>query len=150
MFKVNRKAVSEVLGILLVTTIITTVSLAYLAFAVQNTSVQVSSFSDVIKQAQRKVSILLSLTYYEKKGDTIHLYIYNYGTLDAKIFQLYVQGDRVRSFMVRDMNTGNIIGDGRIPVGKLVDLYFTGNLSGETEIFLVTEEFTTFSWKITL
>jgi len=144
------KAVSEVVGVLLVAAIIVAASVAYLTFGVQSMGSQTASLSDAMRQAQRRSQILLSLTYYEKKGHSIHLYIYNYGTLDAKVDQLYVQGSRITAFTVKDMDTGHRIRDRKIPAGKLVDLYFTRNLSGEVDIFLVTRELATFSWKISL
>jgi len=149
MFGFNRRAVSEIVGVLLVAAIIVAASATYLTYGVQTTSSQSSALTDAMRQAQRRVNILLSLTYYEKKGHSIHLYIHNYGTLDTKIDQLYVGGDRVHVFWVKDMDTGDLIGH-RIPAGKLVELYFTRNLSGEVDIFLVTEELATFSWKISL
>lgn len=144
------RAVSEVVGVLLVVAIIVAASVAYLTYGVHSMGSQSSALTDAMRQAQKRSQILLSLTYYEKKGNTIHLYIYNYGILDAKIDQLYVQGNRITAFTVKDMDTGQVISGKKIPAGKLVDLYFTRNLSGEVEIFLVTEELATFSWKISL
>ena len=149
MFRFNRRAVSEVVGVLLVVAIIVAASVAYLTYGVHSMGSQSSALSDAMRQAQRRANILLSLTYYEKSGNTTRLYIYNYGTLDTKIDQLYVGGDRVHVFWVKDMDTGDLIGH-RIPAGKLVELYFIKPLSGEVDIFLVTEELATFSWKISL
>ena len=144
------RAVSEVVGVLLVVAIIVAASVAYLTYGVHSMGSQSSALTDAMRQAQKRSQILLSLTYYEKKGNTIHLYIYNYGILDAKIDQLYIQGNRITAFTVKDMDTGQVISGKKIPASRLVDLYFTRNLSGEVEIFLVTEELATFSWKISL
>ena len=150
MFRFNRRAVSEVVGVLVVAAIIVAASVAYLTYGVHSMGSQSSALSDAMRQAQRRANILLSLTYYEKSGGTIHLYIYNYGILDAKIDQLYVQGNRITAFTVKDMDTGQVISGKKIPASRLVDLYFTRNLSGEVDIFLVTRELATFSWKISL
>ena len=150
MFRFNRRAVSEVVGVLLVAAIIVAASVAYLTYGVHSMSSQSSALTDAMRQAQKRSQILLSLTYYEKKGNTIHLYIYNYGILDAKIDQLYVQGNRITAFTVKDMDTGQVISGKKIPASRLVDLYFTRNLSGEVDIFLVTGELATFAWKISL
>ncbi|RLI30423.1 hypothetical protein DRO51_05095, partial [Candidatus Bathyarchaeota archaeon] len=101
MFRFNRRAVSEVVGVLLVAAIIVAASVAYLTYGVHSMGSQSSALSDAMRQAQRRANILLSLTYYEKRVHFIHLYIYNYGTLDTEIDQLYVGGDRVDMFWVK-------------------------------------------------
>jgi flagellin-like protein len=81
----SEKAISEVVGAIIMMGIILAAAVVYFSYAVNQTSTQSSTIADILKQARENQEQLISLVYFEYNSDSnqAHLFIYNYGTVDV-------------------------------------------------------------------
>jgi hypothetical protein len=136
---VRRRAVSEIVGAVLIAMITIAMSVAYVVAGRSVAQSQTLSMVDLIRAAERRQRQLLSLTYYYKYGNNLDLYLYNYGNENATIKKLFVG-----NFEVTD---SRVIGLTVVPK-ELKYVTFRCDQSGSLDVLLLTEEGGIFIWKI--
>jgi len=147
----NKRGTSEVLGALLIASIVISMSTVWLTFEASHATRRTMSVVNIIRAAERKQKQLLSLTYYyyDENDGYLKLYIYNYG--DEVSTPNRIITNREVKFEIRDPNTGNPI-DSRIKPKTLVELAIEETYipSGKDffNLVLFTEEGGIYSWRI--
>lgn len=87
--KRSRLGLSEVIGAILILIIVLAVGIAFILFSMQQMSTQASSIADILKRARENQNQLLSLVYFYFEGSKVHLYVYNYGTMNITVEKAY-------------------------------------------------------------
>ena len=75
----DKRATSEVLGAILIAIIVMGMSATYIMLEAGRSTKETMGIVDLIRAAERRQKQLLSLTYYNKQGSNLKLYLYNYG-----------------------------------------------------------------------
>lgn len=75
----DKRAVSEVLGAVLIAVIVMAMSATYIMFEAGRSARETMGIVDLIRAAEKSQSQLLSLTYYYRQDSSLKLYVYNYG-----------------------------------------------------------------------
>jgi hypothetical protein len=91
----GRRGVSEVLGAILIAVIVMAMSATYVMLEAGRSTRETMSIVDLIRAAEKRQKQLLSLTYYYKQGDSLKLYIYNYGEESSTPKLILVDGEVV-------------------------------------------------------
>jgi len=149
----ERRGVSEVAGVILVSMIIFSVGLAWLAAQGPLLAMQAYSIIDLIRAAERRQRQLLSLLYYFKDGaGNLVLYIYNYGVEDSTIARLFVGDGEVDlgSVTVKNAETNQPLPGLRIPPKVLAEVKIPSAPSGRYIVFLMTKEEGRFAWEVSV
>jgi hypothetical protein len=136
---VGRRAVSEILGAILVAVITVAISVVYASAGAHTAESQALSMVDVIRAAERRQRQLLSLTYWYLEGSNLHLFIYNYGN----------ENSTIKALFVGDYNVTGVVGVTVTPK-ELKEVSFTCPRSGLLDVVLLTREGGIFIWKISV
>ena len=145
----GKRAASEVLGALLIASIVIAISSTWLAFEASRATKQTLSVVDIIRAAGRRQRQLLSLTYYHKHGSNLDLYVYNYGEEVSTIKFIVIDQTIVLPDSMENMNTGEIANLLPIPPKNLVKLELNIDPSkSDFVVLLLTNEGGIFSWKL--
>jgi len=163
----GRRGASEVLGALLIASLVITMSAAWLMLEANRSTRQTISVVDLIRAAGRKQRQLLSLTYYNMPGESgnLELYIYNYGeevsTLKMVILTrktsdgseltsvVFDASDPNSRLSMWDENTGQRLQRPYEILPKhLVKITFNLGPAEEFVVVLLTDEGGIFSWKL--
>jgi flagellin-like protein len=150
---VRRRAVSEIVGAVLVAMITIAMAVAYVMAGRSTAQSQVLSMVDLIRAAERRQRQLLSLTYAYKDGSgNLHLFIYNYGSETSTPDKLYlaeptyVMGSGQYTFDMKQAGTNTPVPC--IGSKQLVELTATPAPSqNQFDIILTTAEGGIFIWK---
>jgi len=141
---VRRRAVSEIVGAVLIAMITIVMSAAYVMAGRSTAQSQALSMVDLIRAAEREQRQLLSLTYAYKNGSNLCLYIYNYGSEASTPDKLYISGSAC-SYSIQEYGVGN----GCIDPKELVMLNATiGSLPSQFDAVFTTKEGGMFTWRI--
>jgi flagellin-like protein len=142
---VRRRAVSEIVGAVLVAMITIAMSAAYVMAGRSTAQSQTLSMVDLIRAAERRQRQLLSLTYFYKDGSNLYLYIYNYGSEASTPDRLYISGTECSYSIYQEYGVGN----GCIDPKELVVLKTTIDpLLSQFDAIFTTKEGGIFIWKI--
>jgi len=145
----GKRGTSEVLGALLVASIVIAMSVSWLTFEATRATRQTMSVVDLIRAAGRRQRQLLSLTYYHKQGNKLTLYIYNYGEETSNLKLIVIDQTIVLPDSMENMNTGESASLLPIPPKNLVRLEFEVDPSkSDFVVLLLTNEGGIFSWKL--
>ena len=144
---VQRRAVSEIVGAVLIAMITIAMAVAYIVAGRSVAQSQALSMVDLIRAAERRQRQLLSLTYAYKDGSNLYLYIYNYGSEASTPDKLYINGTAY-SYSI-NQEYGGIVGNGCIDPKELVVLKITMNqLPSQFDAIFTIKEGGIFIWKI--
>jgi flagellin-like protein len=144
---VRRRAVSEIVGAVLVAMITIAMSAAYVMAGRSTAQSQALSMVDLIRAAERRQRQLLSLTYFYKDGSNLYLYIYNYGSEASTPDKLYISGSAYSYSIYQEY--GGTVGNGCIDPKELVVLKTTIDpLLSQFDAIFTTKEGGIFIWRI--
>ena len=80
MFKLKgKRGLSEVVGAILIAVIVLAMSMSWVAFEAGRSTEQTTSIVDMIRAGKKSQQQSLSLAYYYKQGNSLNLFLYNYG-----------------------------------------------------------------------
>jgi hypothetical protein len=80
MFKLKgKRGVSEVVGAILIAVIVLAMSMSWVALEAGRSTEQTTSIVDMIRAAEKSQQQSLSLAYYYEQGNSLNLFLYNYG-----------------------------------------------------------------------
>ena len=149
----KRRGISEVAGVVLMSLVVASISLVWLATQGPLLTMQASSIIDQLRAAERRQRQLLSLLYYFKDGaGNLVLYIYNYGAEDSTASRLFVGDGEVDlgSVTVKNAETNQPLPGLRIPPKVLAEVKIPSAPSGRYIVFLMTEEGGRFAWEVSV
>jgi len=147
----ERRAVSEVVGVALISVILVSIGLVWLATQGPLLTMHAYSIIDQIRAAERRQSQLLTLLYYYRDGQgTLTLYIYNYGAGNSTISRLFVGDSEVnlQQAVIKNAETGQHFQNKVIPPRVLAEVNVPNAPSGRFIVFLMTEEGGRFAWEV--
>lgn len=149
-----KRGLSEIVGALLVSSIIIAMAVAWVAWESPTLTKQTLSIIEVIRAVEKRQSQLLSLLYYYRSSEVnpkLLLYIYNYGRVPATIKNVYIKGVLIahERLIVKDAASGRIITNYLIEPRETVEVTVLGAPVEDTlTILLLTEEGGMFVWEI--
>lgn len=147
----DARGVSEVLSVLIVTSLISAFGFAYLAVYQARGTAGVMGIVDIIRAQEHRQNELLSLVFSGENHltRTLRAYLYNYGTWDVVTDRFYLDQQEVDPYQFNDITTGEPVGDGVIRSHHLVELVFRNRpLEGDNYLTVVTKWGGAFSWRV--
>jgi len=146
----GRRGVSEVLGAIVIAVLVLGMSASYILLEMERSERETFSLIDLIRRAERRQKILLSLIYYQVNDGQLEVYIYNFG--DVSVTPVKILTDvEVDSFEIYDasVNNGGLTLN-EIPSETLVKLVLPVPSTDAFSFVLVTEEGGIFVWEMML
>jgi len=145
----DRRGVSEVLGAIVIAVLVLSMSASYILLEMERSGKETYSIIDLIRKAEKRQKQLLSLIYYQKKGDNLKLYIYNYGEEPSTPQRILADREvPLSSVSMKNMDTGKKCNS--IPPKTLVELTMPAPASTSFTLVIITREGGIFSWKISV
>jgi len=146
----GRRGVSEVLGAIVIAILVLGMSASYILFEMERSERETFSLIDLIRRAERRQKILLSLIYYQVNDGQLEVFLYNFGDVSATPVKILTDVE-VDSFEIYDAS----VGDGGlrldvIPSETLVKLVLPVPSENTFSFVLVTEEGGIFVWEMML
>jgi len=152
----NRRGVSELVGIFLMTLIVMGIAAAWLTLEAPRISRESMGIVEALRAAARRQRQLLSLLYYYKTSEStpkLRIYIYNYGFEESTISGdkgIILAGSVVprEAVTMRDAESGASITDYKIKPKQTVEITFPSCPSGTFDLIIRTEEGGIFIWEL--
>jgi len=146
----GRRGVSEVLGAIVIAVLVLGMSASYILFEMERSERETFSLIELIRRAERRQKILLSLIYYQVNDGQLEVFLYNFGDVSATPVKILTDVE-VDSFEIYDAS----VGDGGlrldvIPSETLVKLVLPVPSENTFSFVLVTEEGGIFVWEMML
>ena len=147
MFKahVKRRAVSEVVGAVLIGFIVASMSVAYVFWGGMTVSQQTSSMVDVMRRATSRQRQLLSLVHHVRSAGSLKLYICNYGTEPSAPESVFVNGQQ-QSYQMYDMIDQSACD--AIKPKSIVQLTLPDPGSTTVDVILITRDGGIYAWQV--
>jgi len=146
----GRRGVSEVLGAIVIAVLVLGMSASYILLEMERSERETFSLIDLIRRAERRQKILLSLIYYQVNDGQLEVYIYNFG--DVSVTPVKILTDvEVDLFEIYDASVNNGgLPLNEIPSETLVKLVLPVPSTDTFSFVLVTEEGGIFVWEMML
>ena len=145
----SRRGASEVLGAVLIAVIVMAMSATYVVFEAERSTRETMGIVELIRAAEKRQKQLLSLTYYHKQGNSLKLYIYNYGEEPSTPKMVLTDQEvPLSSISMRNMDTGAACNS--IPPKTLVEIALPAPDPATFTLALFTDEGGFYSWRITV
>lgn len=106
MTSLDRRGVSEVVGVLLVTGVMFSVSSLFLFSQARTTGEATWGLVDLLRAGERRNREMLSLVYGFWEGSRVHLYLYNYGGMVVEPQKWYAARQEAVLLRMEDVATG--------------------------------------------
>jgi len=144
------RGVSEILGAILVFAVVFASSVAYLSVEMRRAKGEVAGITDLVRAAEHRQAQLLSLVYYSENRETglLRVYIFNYGTENAEVYQMYIGTERVEALAVRDSFTGAPLDS--LPPRTLAEISLQAPTENIFDFTLVTRWKAVYSWRLSV
>ena len=145
----GRRGVSEVLGAIVIAILVLGMSVSYVLLEMERAGRETYSIIDLIRKAEKRQKQLLSLIFYQKKGGSLKVYIYNYGDEYSTPQRILTDKEvSLSSVSMKNMDTGAAVSS--IPPKTLVELTMPAPSTDSFTLVIITGEGGVFSWKISV